>query len=111
MDSTLLWCFGIMIFCCFADIESKLNKLLKQNKTDKKKEINLSEYKGKQVSFSLTNDNIFDHMTLYTSDIIGEIIDYDSQWVVYQYHNKKKKETVTQYIRIKDIVSISEIKK
>lgn len=110
MDS-ILWFVGFITLCICADIESKLNKLLKQNNSEKKKEINLSEYKGKQVSFSLTNENIFDHMTLYTSDLIGEIIDYDNEWLVYQYQIKKKKEVVTQYIRIKDIISISEIKK
>lgn len=111
------WVFGIMVVSCLFDIEEKLKKIInnnqennnQSNKTKNKKY--LEQYINKKVSITIDNDDISDsYLFSSSSNTIGEITNYDDQWFSFKYYDKLKKSTVNQYIRIKDLVSIDEIK-
>ena len=108
--------FYIMVVFCLFDIEEKLKKLMtnnqeKNNTQKEKNKIILENYIGKKVSITIDNDDINDsYLFSSTSQTIGEITACDSSWFAFKYSNKSGKKTVTQYFRIKDLVSIDEIK-
>ena len=85
--------------CLFWGIYREKNKIILEN------------YIGKKVSITIDNDDINDsYLFSSTSQTIGEITACDSSWFAFKYSNKSGKKTVTQYFRIKDLVSIDEIK-
>ena len=105
------WIFYIIIVFCLIDIESKINKFIKNNSDHKKYIFVLKNYIGKKVILNIENDEITDsHLFSSISDTVGQIIEYDDQWLLFRYYNKNKRKTIDQYIRISDITSIDEIK-
>ncbi len=93
---------NIAILLTLLDINDKLKIETKENN----KKIDLSHYQNKKVYITLNNENVEDSYLF--SEIIGEITDYDDKWFIFEYHNRKQ--TIKQYLKIKDLKSISEIK-
>lgn len=104
------WFFYMIVIFCLLDIETKLGKMM-NNHDVKKNTFVLENYIGKKVSLNIDNDDITDsYLFSSISNTIGEIVEYDDEWFLFRYYNKSKKQTVNQYIRIHDIISINEIK-
>lgn len=110
------WIFYIMIVFCLFDIEEKLRKIMSNNKQKngnekEKNKIILKNYINKKVSITIDNDDINNsYLFSSISQTVGEITTCDSRWFAFKYYDKEEKKTVTQYFRIKDLVSIDEIK-
>ncbi len=108
------WYFYIIIIILLIDLESKLNKVIKNQeiKSDdiKNSDFLLRNYLGKKVVLEIENDDIENEYLFSCGyETIGEIIDFDQEWFLFEYYNKGKKKTIKQYFRIKDLVSINEI--
>ena len=105
------WIFFIVISITLIEIDSKLNKLLKQNNS-KKRIIDgnlLKDYLGKKVSLIVDNEEIFDsYLFCSGSEVTGVIKKYDNKWLLFEYENNNQ--IVSRYIKIMDITSINEIK-
>ena len=99
---------GFVILIVLIDIEDKLKKMKEK---DKKNHFNLNSYLHKKVYIVVDNDAIQDAY-LFSSSIktLGEIIDYDDTWLIFCYYDKSKRKNTTQYLRIRDVKSINEIK-
>lgn len=105
------WFFFIVILLVLFDIKDKLNKLLKRdNKNNSNLQINLAQYKNKNVTITINNDDVEDAYLFSTfSNTVGKIIEYDKEWFIFSYYNKNNNTTTEQYLRIKDIESIDEV--
>ena len=105
------WAFLLFIIVLLIDIEDKIRKMNRNNflNVEEKKISNLTinEYKDKKVSIVLKDVGMLSD-ELNNTKVIGEIIDFDNEWIVYQHNTKKEK--ITRYIRISYIESIDEIK-
>lgn len=104
--------FIIIIIFTLIDIESKLSRLLPDERKAKKiqSELTFKEYMGKVVSISVDNDDLSDmHLFSVGSGVMGRIVDFDEEWLVFEYREKNKK--ILRYFRIRDIVGIEETKK
>lgn len=100
------WIILIVSLIGFGTISEKLDKLKKEMKAERKT-IDLKKYLNKNVSLTIDNDEI-SNSYLFSSvfGTVGVIKDYDQEWVLFEY--KEKKKTIEQYIRISDITSINE---
>ena len=103
------WVFFIIIIVCLCDIEEKLKKLLQENnKQDNKNQSNvLKQYLNKKVRLDIDIDDLSLFVEDY--DSIGEIVEYDDEWLVFKCYNKIQKKNVYHYLRINEIKSIDEI--
>lgn len=121
------WVFYIGVIFLLIDIKEKIQKLQKNlSCTDKntscikentKNNIAISQYLNKSVNIIVNEDAKFSNLHLFSAgyNTIGEIVDYDDDWIVFKYYDKKyynkdKKANVCQYIKISDIESIDEVK-
>lgn len=81
-----------------------------KNKIEKKKRkkvFPLATYTDKKVSLVLEAEScIVTCSNLYDQNTVGEIVAFDSEWLVYRFYDKKRKKTIRQYIRLRDIESI-----
>lgn len=105
------WVFFMGILFCLFDIQAKLNKLTKKEENNKKKnsvkiDMMIKDYIGKDVKIEVDDEVIFS----IEFDVIGQIVDYDKDWFVFRYYHKSKKKYVKQYLRIKNLKSIDEVK-
>lgn len=109
------WIFYIMVVFCLFDIEEKLRKIIVNNeqKNSNQKEKNkivLEDYINKKVSITIDNDDINNsYLFSSVSQTVGEITTCDNNWFAFKYYDKQAKKVVTQYFRIKDLVSIDEV--
>lgn len=110
------WFFYIIVIVCLIDIEEKLKKLMNNNyNLDSRKENNnkmvLEQYLNKEVYIVMNDDAEISDQHLFSAGgkTIGKITDYDSTWILFEYYNKNKKETIHRYIKIKDLKSIDEV--
>ncbi|MCX4365406.1 MAG: hypothetical protein OSJ70_06515 [Bacilli bacterium] len=71
----------------------------------------LEEYVGKKVTIEIDNDDI-ENSYLFDSanEVEGVIVEYDDEWLLFQYYHKYKKKEVFQYLRRRDLKSVNEIK-
>lgn len=104
--------FTIIVIFTLIDIESKLSKLLPDERRNAKKgqsALAFKEYLEKEVSISVDNDDLSD-IYLFTAgnSVVGKIVDFDEEWLIFEYREKNKK--VLRYFRIRDIVGIEETK-
>lgn len=106
----------IIIFTLFG-VSSKLDVLNEKldfkddEKIKKRKNFILDDYAGKLVHVVLDNDDITDSLPFSDgSNTYGKITSHDEEWFEYVYYDKSKRKDKTRYFRIKDIVSIDEIK-
>lgn len=121
------WVFYIGVIFLLIDIKERIQKLQKNlSCTDKntscikennKNNIAISQYLNKRVNIIVNEDAKFSNLHLFSagSNTIGEIVDYDDDWIVFKYYDKKyynkdKKANVCQYIKVSDIESIDEVK-
>jgi len=108
------WIFFMVIIIYLIDINSKISKM--QNNNTNNKSINKSKfiienYIGKKVNIEIDNEDINDsHLFSSVYNTIGEIVECDDEWFLFRYYDKSKKQTINQYMRIRDITSINEIK-
>ena len=114
------WWGFLIIILLILDLQSKIKELtikvdnIYEEKSKNKKiskSLMLDEYKGKQVSIEIDNDDI-NNSYLFSGSVIGiqvgEIVDYDNIWIVFKYYDKSKKKYIKQYFRRRDIISINE---
>ncbi len=102
------WFFLLMFLFLLMDIEGKLNKIIDEKKKGK---LNLKEYLNKKVYLVLENEEIEnDSYFEIGSQVEGTIVDYDEEWFVFSYYHKEKRKKVNHYLRIKDLISVEEIK-
>ena len=106
--------YGVMIIFLI-DIEEKIRKMNRNNFLNQsqknKSAFAINEYENKRVSIILKDIGLLaDEYLSANKNIVGEITDFDDEWIVYKYYNKTKKETILQYIRISYIESIDEVK-
>ncbi len=97
-----------IILFLLLDLESKVTKINKRKELPKR--ITSNEIKkliNKVVSLNIENDHIDDsYLFSPVSSTKGKIIEYDDEWILFEYENKK--EVIRRCFRIKDISSIDE---
>lgn len=105
------WIMFMILFFSLIDLEAKMNKILKREKQDlKKNNFDLKKYQNIPVSIHIDNDEISNsYLFSSISPVEGVIKDFDLEWILFEYEEKKK--VISQYIRICDITSINETKK
>lgn len=105
------WIMFMILFFGLIDLEAKMNKISKQQKQEmKKNNFNVKKYLNIPVSIYINNDEISNsYLFSSISPVEGMIKDFDLEWILFEYQEKKK--TISQYIRICDITSINEVKK
>lgn len=112
------WYFLAIIIILLIDIQSTVKKLTNQidnrNKRTSPKEnqksLILENYLGKKVCLEIDNDDINNsYLFSSTLDTVGEIVEYDNEWILFKYYSKPKKKVISQYFRRKDITGINEI--
>lgn len=106
------WICFMIIIISLIDINSKISKIQNNNqKSDDKSKFIIENYIGKKVSIEIDNYDINDsYLFSPVYNTIGEIVECDDEWFLFRYYDKSKKQTVNQYMRICDIISIDEIK-
>ena len=112
------WYFLAIIIILLIDIQSTVKKLTNQidnrNKRtfpkENQKSLILENYLGKKVCLEIDNDDINNsYLFSSTLDTVGEIVEYDNEWILFKYYSKPKKKVISQYFRRKDITGINEI--
>ena len=112
------WVMFIIVIAMISSVLSNQDKIIKElqdkkfdNKKNKDNNLPLESYLNKKVSIEIDNvdkTNVhFFSSRYYTS---GEIVDYDNEWIEFRYKDKSKNKMVNKFFRIRDIVSINEIK-
>lgn len=111
------WILFLIIIAMLASILEKLDSLLKKvdstqmNNKNVKKTFSIDSYINKEVCIEIDNDDVYNsHLFSPMYNTTGKIVDYDNEWLVFEYLDKSKNSVVDKYFRIKDIVSINEIK-
>lgn len=106
--------FLFLILCVLILINDKLNKLLENNKKEKKnmksyKEL-LPSYQGKLCEIGLTKYlATLDHLYNNSLNIKARIIDFDDEWVILETYKKEKKyECIVRISNINNIIEINE---
>ena len=113
------WAFAFFITVMVSGILGKVDSLSKKidnlehgknNSNRHHKTLLLDEYIGKKVTLEIDNEDIENWYLFHsTSDIEGEIIEYDNEWLLFRFYHKQKKKTIEQYLRRRDLVSINEV--
>lgn len=114
------WAFAAFIIIMVCGISGKVDDLSKKidnmeyskfSQSKIRNNLLLDEYVGKRVTLEIDNDEI-ENWYLFdsTSDTEGEIVEYDDEWLLFRYYHKEKKKTIEQYLRLRDLVSINEVK-
>lgn len=93
------WIFYVAVVVCLIDIEEKLQIIMKKDSTTYKKEtISFDQYRNKKVSIIVRDDDFFDsYLFSSLSNVTGKIIDFDDEWVIFQFYDKSKKMDRTIY--------------
>lgn len=113
------WVMFFVIIGMISSISGKLDKIIsrvddveiKYKNTKKDNSFSLSSYVNKEVCIEIDNDDIYNEY-LFSSmyNTVGKIIDYDNEWLMFEYLDKSKNKVINKYFRIRDIVVINEIK-
>lgn len=101
--------FYIIVVVILIDLESKISKIKKDMNQNKKINIKeISNLVGKKVCINIDNENI-NNSYLFTPsyNTKGIIKEVNNDWLIFVYETKK--ETIEQYFRLRDIISIDEI--
>lgn len=114
------WVMFLLIIAMISSVMSKQDSLSKkiddikfdENRDKKKKNpLNLDEYLNKNVCIEIDNDEINNsHLFSSIYNTSGKIVDYDNEWLEFRYKDKSKNRIVNKYFRIRDVISINEIK-
>ncbi|HAB66362.1 MAG TPA: hypothetical protein DCE23_03245 [Firmicutes bacterium] len=108
------WYIGVILIIVLINIQGSISRLAVKmdngNKVSSKnrKSLILENYVGKKVCLEIDNDDINNsYLFSSTLDTIGEIVEYDNEWILFRYEEKKK--MVSQYFRRKDVTGIYEV--
>lgn len=112
------WVMFIIVIAMISSVLSNQDKIIKElqdkkfdNKKNKDNNLPLESYLNKKVSIEIDNDDITNvHLFSSMYNTSGEIVDYDNEWIEFRYKDKSKNKMVNKFFRIRDIVSINEIK-
>lgn len=107
------WFFFIVLLLSISSVGSKVDKLIKSDVNNVKKEIHkfdLNEYLNKQVCIHIDNEDVTNsHLLSSMYNVVGTIKEFDNEWLLFEYKDGNK--LYNQYLRITDITSINEIRK
>lgn len=112
------WVMFIIIIVMISSVLSSQDKIIKElqdkkfdNKKNRDNNLTLESYLNKKVNIEIDNDDI-NNSYIFSSiyNTTGEIVDYDNEWIEFRYKDKSKNKIINKFFRIRDIVSINEIK-
>lgn len=94
---------------CLKESKNKDEDYVDKNKKRAFKKVEIEKLIGKKVIINLDQEYIFEeYLFSPPSKTIGTIKEVSKTWLIFEY--EMRKETITRYFRLADIVSVDEVK-